>query len=256
MYVGQHWGRERATSVAGVALVHVLLGYALLMGLRADLPRQVAETLKVIDVLPVHEPPKPKTPIPHKIKSPRPEGEASPPNLRAEPTQIVLPPPVIKLPPPTPVMAAPIAGVANAPSAGSADIPGPGYGAGGFGNGRGAGGEGNGDGGGGWVAPRQIKGRIKDSDYPRSAGEAGVGGTVGVKYQVSADGRVTGCEVTRSSGFPDLDNTTCRLILERFRFRPSRDPEGRPVSATIVQNHTWVIHQLPPDEGEEDEGGR
>lgn len=256
MYVGQHWGRERATSVAGVALVHVLLGYALLMGLRADLPRQVAETLKVIDVLPVHEPPKPKTPIPHKIKSPRPEGEASPPNLRAEPTQIVLPPPVIKLPPPIPVMAAPIAGVANAPSAGSADIPGPGYGAGGFGNGRGAGGEGSGDGGGGWVAPRQIKGRIKDSDYPRSAGEAGVGGTVGVKYQVSADGHVTGCEVTRSSGFPDLDNTTCRLIVERFRFRPSRDPEGRPVSATIVQNHTWVIHQLPPDEGEEDDWRR
>jgi protein TonB len=251
MYAEQRWSKERATSIAGVAAVHALLGYVLLMGLRADLPRQVAETLKVIDVLPVHEPPKPPTPIPHKIKSPRAEGEASPPNLRAEPTQIVLPPPVISLPPPIPVMAAPIAGTANAPTAGSADIPGPGYGAGGFGNGRGGGGEGDGDGGGGWVAPRQIKGRIKDSDYPRSAGEAGVGGTVGVKYQVGVDGRVTGCEVTRSSGFPDLDNTTCGLIVERFRFRPSLDPAGRPVPATIVQNHTWVIHQLPPDEGQD-----
>jgi protein TonB len=62
--------------------------------------------------------------------------------------------------------------------------------------------------------------------------------------------------VTRSSGSTDLDNTTCRLILERFRFKPSRDPNGRPVPATIVQNHTWVIHQLPRDVAEEEERGR
>lgn len=248
MYAERGWSKERATSVMGVALVHALLAYALIAGLRFDFPRQVGEELKLIDVLPEPDPPKPKTRIEHKIKSPRPEGEASPPNLRAEPTQIVLPPPVIKVPTPNPMTVAPIAGVGNAPSAGSADIPGPGYGAGGYGNGRGAGGEGDGDGGGGWVAPRQIKGRIKDSDYPRSAGEGGVGGTVGVKYEVEADGRVSQCEVTKTSGFPDLDNTTCRLIVERFRFRPSLDPDGRPVSATIVQNHSWIIHQLPPEE--------
>jgi protein TonB len=62
---------------------------------------------------------------------------------------------------------------------------------------------------------------------------------------------VTGCEIARSSGFPDLDTTTCRLIVERFRFKPSRDPAGRPVPATIVQNHSWVIHQLPPEEERE-----
>lgn len=250
MYAEQRWSKERATSVAGVALVHALLGYVLIAGLRTDIPRRVSEELKLINVLPLAEPPKPQTKIPHKIKSTRPEGEASPPNLRAEPTQIVLPPPPVKLPTPNPLPVAPIAGVGNAPSAGSADIPGPGYGAGGFGNGRGSGGEGEGEGGGGWVPPRQIKGRIKDSDYPRSAGEAGVGGTVGVKYEVEADGHVSRCEVTRSSGFPDLDNTTCRLIMERFRFKPSLDPDGNPVSATIVQNHTWVIHQLPPEEGD------
>lgn len=250
MYAEQRWSKERATSVAGVVLVHALLGYALIAGLRTDIPHRVSEELKLFNVLPVHEPPKPQTKIPHKFKSPRPEGEASPPNLRAEPTQIVLPSPPIKVPTPNPLPVAPIAGVGNAPSAGSADIPGPGYGAGGVGNGRGSGGEGEGEGGGGWVAPRQIKGRIKDSDYPRSAGQAGVGGTVSVRYEVGVDGRVTDCEVTRSSGFPDLDNTTCRLIMERFRFKPSLDPDGNPVSATIVQNHTWVIHQLPPEEGD------
>lgn len=242
------------TSIAGVALVHALLGYALITGLRLELPHKVSEQLKLIQLLPEPEPPKPETRIPHQVKSARPEGEASPPNLRAEPTQIVLPPPPIQLPVVSPVVVAPIAGQANAPSAGSADIPGPGYGAGGFGNGRGAGGEGDGDGAGGWTPPRQIKGRIKDSDYPHAAGEAGIGGKVGVRFHVEADGRVSGCEVTQSSGSPELDNTTCRLIVERFRFRPSLDPEGRPVPATIVQNHIWEIHQLPPEDREGNEG--
>lgn len=251
MYAERSWTKDKAVSALGVALVHALLGYALLTGLRLNLPHRISEELKLIDVLPVPDPPKPETKIPHKVKSARPEGEASPPNLRAEPTQIVLPPPKVALPVTNPLPVAPIAGVGNAPSAGSADIPGPGYGAGGWGNGRGAGGEGDGDGGGGWVPPRQIKGRIKDSDYPREAGEAGVGGTVGVKYQVEADGRVSRCDITRSSGAPALDETTCRLIMQRFRFRPSLDPEGRPVPATIVQNHTWVIHQLPPEHEED-----
>ena len=251
MYADQGWSKERATSIAGVVLMHALLGYALIMGLRAELPRQVAETLKVINLLPVHEPPRPKTPIPHKIKSPRPEGEASPPNLRAEPTQIVLPPPVIKLPPPIPVMAAPIAGVANAPSAGSADIPGPGYGAGGFGNGRGAGGEGDGDGGGGDVAPRQRKGKIHYSDAPDYIREAGIGGTVGVRYAIEADGRVSSCEVTHSSGNRDLDETTCGKIVQRFRFDPARDETGRKVRSIMVQNHVWVPHEGPEGDKEE-----
>src|SRR6478672_2902740 len=98
MYADRGWSREKATSAFGVGLVHALLAYALIAGLRFDLPRKVGEELKLIDVLPLPDPPKSKTPIPHKIKSPRPEGEASPPNLRAEPTQIVLPPPPIKVP--------------------------------------------------------------------------------------------------------------------------------------------------------------
>jgi len=234
-------------SAGGVALVHALLGYALITGLKFELPQRVTDELKLIDVLPPPDPPKPETKVPHKVKSKRPEGEASPPNLRAEPTQIVPPPPKIEVPAPNPLPVAPIGGVGNAPSAGSADIPGPGYGAGGFGDGRGAGGYGDGDGGGGWTPPRLRRGRIRDSDYPRAAGEEGVGGTVGVRFRVEPDGRVSSCNVTRSSGSPVLDDTTCRLIVERFRYDPSRDPEGRPVPATIVQNHTWVIRDLPPE---------
>lgn len=254
MYGVDRWSRERLASIGGVALVHALIGYALLTGLKLELPRKAAETLTLIELLPQPEPPRPKAPPPHRIESTRPEGEASPPNLRAEPTQIVLPPPRIEIPTPNPLPVAPIPGVGSAPSAGSADIPGPGYGAGGVGNGRGAGGRGDGDGDGGWVAPRQIKGRIKDSDYPKGAGEAGLGGTVGVRFQIEADGRVSGCDIEKSSGSKELDDTTCRLIVERFRFRPSLDPSGRPVPATMIQNHIWVMQQLPPDEDDDPRG--
>lgn len=248
MYASRSWSRERVASALGVALVHALLGYALINGLKFELPQRVAEELKLIDVVPPPGPPRPETRILHKVKAKRPEGEASPPNLRAEPTQIVLPPPKIEVPTPNPVPVAPIAGTGNAPSAGSADIPGPGFGAGGWGDGRGAGGYGDGDGAGGWTPPRLRKGRIRNSDYPRAAGEEGLGGTVGVRFVVEADGRVSRCDVARSSGSSVLDDTTCRLIVERFRYDPSRDPDGRPVPATIVQNHTWVIHDLPPEQ--------
>ncbi len=248
MYAERDWSRERIVSAMGVGLVHALLGYALITGLKFELPQRVAEELKLIDVTPPPEPPKPKPRVEHKVRSERPQGEASPPNLRAEPTQIVLPPPKIPVPSPNRVPVAPIAGVGNAPSAGSADIPGPGYGAGGWGNGRGGGGYGDGDGDGGWVPPRLRKGRIRDSDYPREAGEEGIGGTVGVRFVVEPDGRVSRCSIERSSGSPALDDRTCALIVQRFRYDPSRDPEGRPVRATIVQNHTWMIHDLPPEE--------
>lgn len=235
------------TSATGVVLVHVLFAYALITGLKLELPRRVSEELKLIEILPPADPPKPETKIPHKVKSERPEGEASPPNLRAEPTQIVLPPPRIPVPSPNPMTVAPIAGIGNAPSAGSADIPGPGYGAGGLGDGRGAGGYGDGDGAGGAErAPRQRRGRLSYDDAPDYIREAGIGGTVQVRYQIEADGRVTHCNVVSSSGNGDLDATTCREIQRRFRFDPARDERGIKVPSVMIQKHSWI----PIDEDE------
>jgi protein TonB len=42
-----------------------------------------------------------------------------------------------------------------------------------------------------------------------------------------------------------LDETTCRLIEERFRFEPSRDRSGRPVRSRIVENHEWDVEDIP-----------
>ena len=130
---------------------------------------------------------------------------------------------------------------------GAAEVAGPGTGAGGEGDGTGAGGWGDGDGAGD-TPPRRIAGRLRDSDYPRAAIDEGASGRVGVRYVVDVDGRVPRCQVTRSSGSQTLDTTTCRLIMQRYRFRPGYDARGRPFVSTIVENAIWIMEDLPEEE--------
>lgn len=82
---------------------------------------------------------------------------------------------------------------------------------------------------------------MSTSDLPERLFETGFRGSVGVRYVVGVDGRVPQCAVTRSSGDAAVDEITCKLIRERFRFRPSRDGRGRPVASTIVENHSWEV---------------
>ncbi|WP_240700029.1 energy transducer TonB [Sphingomonas gei] len=237
---------ERARAGLAAAALTAALGYALVAGLALGRGATPAAALQIFEVGPEPPPPPREKLRPHQVRSSRREGAASPPNLRSEPTEIVAPAPV--MPVPSPVIAAPIAGVGSDPSAGSADIIGPGTGSGGEGNGRGSGGGGDGDGDGGTeTAPRQIRGDLRDADYPPGAAEAGIGGTVSVRYYVETDGHVSDCDVTRSSGNAELDAATCGFIVRRFRFRPARDGRGRPVPAAIVENHSWMIHQEPAE---------
>lgn len=116
-------------------------------------------------------------------------------------------------------------------------------GAGGQGTGQGAGGQGSGSGGGGdgGIASRaqRIAGALRDSDYPRGAEEQGLAGTVAISFRVRTDGRVDGCRVVRSSGHAILDDLTCRLYTERFRFRPAMTASGNPVESTLQTSFTW-----------------
>jgi len=68
-----------------------------------------------------------------------------------------------------------------------------------------------------------------------------------VRYFVNVDGRVSGCVVTRSSGNAVLDETTCRLIEQRYRYDPSRDADGRPVRSIIVVSQDWVLERMPAE---------
>jgi protein TonB len=187
-----------------------------------------------------------------KAQSARKRDEASPENLRNQAAAVfapVLPP--LRTPPP--IVAAPRPAAGTASNTGNADRIGPGQGA--EGEGDGTGGGGNGDGGNGAgdavTRPVQIRGKLRWSDLPEELRETRRGGELELTYRVNVDGRVSDCRITQSSGIPALDARTCRLITERFRFRPSRNEAGRPVPSYIIESHGWLQE---PDEPEPDAG--
>ncbi len=240
---------DRMKSAFGVAIIHLLIGYALLSGLSVPLPHAIEAGLKLFSVVPPPRPPQP-SPQPRPAQWPRPNGAAAPPNLKAQATEIAAPPPVVLVPQPPPVIVADKAEIGSERNTGAAPLAGPGTGSGGIGDGTGSDTGGDGGGGGGVGSPlRQTGGRISGRDYPEAPFRAHIGGTVWVRYIVNVRGRVEQCGIQRSSGNAELDDTTCRLIIERFRFKPKRNAQGKPVPGVVVEDHHWVV-DMPPPEGQ------
>ena len=75
-------------------------------------------------------------------------------------------------------------------------------------------------------------------------------GKVGFTLIVSAEGRVTDCAITRSSGSRRLDEVTCLGLLRYARFHPARDAGGRPVKGRYASTVTWAQPtSTEPEEG-------
>jgi periplasmic protein TonB len=238
--------RERIAGMAGALLVQAAILAALVYGLAMSAPKVVSDQIILFATAPEPSPPPPVIPPKHRTKGK--EGAASPANIKSVATEVVAPAPIVPPVVPPPIIAAPRPNIGAEASQGAAPVHGPGSGAGGIGNGTGSGGKGNGDGGGDLdTPPRWIKGRLKDSDYPRELGASGIGGTVEVRFAVEADGTVDDCRVTRSSRNAVLDATTCRLIVQRYRYKPSLDEDGQPVKSYIVESHSWDVEDEPPD---------
>jgi protein TonB len=239
--VDRERNRDRIKAGIGVALFHALLGYALITGLGFEVVRQVSDNLKVFVVLPEPPPPPMEEPIPAEVRTEAPEGAAAPPSLKAQPSPIIAPPPKVRLDVPPPVAAVPeptpLPPGTDA-SAGVSTVDGTGTGTGGEGKGTGSGGAGSGSGGGGRPAAR-VRGGFTPRDYSRIAGPQLLQGTVHVRYTIQADGHVTNCAVTKSSGHFRLDRATCEAIEDRFRYRPALDTGGRPVVSTKNTSFAW-----------------
>jgi protein TonB len=221
--------RERAFAVAAVALVQLGLGLILLGGLRVDMRRSADVVGQLINVTLAKPPPPPVVELPpkperHETSAPKAEPE--------EPGGSPGPQPAHATPSVAPVVAVK---PAAAPSGGGMGT-GPALGAG-AGGGTGGNGYGAGDGG---TDLEQIAGEITPRDYPRHLANSGVGGVVGVSFRVEPTGLVSRCSVTQSSGVPELDALTCRLIVQRFRYRPSTDRYGRPIADTVDGEHEWI----------------
>lgn len=236
--------KERAVSALLSAAILLGMGVMLVLGLRPDL-RQALRPRDLISVAfsqPTPTPAPTRKPPPPPARTSAPKGDPGAAAIHSKATPVVAPPvPVVLVPPP--MVAAPRANTGAAASNGAAQVAGIGQGAGGAGNGLGGGGlGGNGLGRapGPDTEPRQIKGKLSQRDLPDGLLQPGEEASVGVRYVVLTDGTVGDCIVTKSSGKPALDPVPCRLIRERFHFKPARDGWGRPVNAQIVETHTWV----------------
>ena len=223
--------RERLVALAGVVLVQLGLGAALLSGFRVDVLRKNELVSRLFEIAIPRPPPRVVAVEQRRVASkPDAAPKAEPKPLGGTPG----PQPSHALPAPTPVIA--LRPSVAASGGGSGTGPALGSGAGG-----GTGGEGYGGGtGGGGTDLVQIAGEILPSDYPRDLRERGIGGRVEILFTVGTSGRVTSCTVTRSSGVPELDSLTCRLIQERFRYRPSTDRYGRPIADEVEGEQDWV----------------
>ena len=84
--------------------------------------------------------------------------------------------------------------------------------------------------------------------YPRRALAAGEQGRVGFKVTLDAKGHPTACEVTRSSGYPLLDEETCRIITLHTVFKRNTAVETR----SQVSTHEGVVNWELPDKAKRD----
>jgi len=245
------YAEPKVQALSAIVSAAIVLGLALVLvfGLRTGAALERAESLVSVALELTREPPpEPPPPPPRPARASAPKGDPAPRNLHNKATQVAAPPVPFQLIPPPPIMTAPKANLGDAASSGASNLPGPGQGAGGIGDGFGGGGDG-GDGTGRSRAhggeppvqgPRQIRGKLSYSDIPAGTLPEGHGAVeVEVLFAVNPDGGVSDCQIERSSGYPRLDAHVCRLIEQRFVFRPARDRFGRPVRARVAEAHSW-----------------
>lgn len=237
---GSARGSDRLGAIVAVVAIHAALAYFLIVGLRVRFAIPTETIAHLVDFSVPPPPPEIIVPPP-----PKPRERSRPAAARA------LPDPKGGATGPSPVkalaaQAAPSL-VTTAPAAGG--IAGSGTSLG-TGSGGGTGGSGDGDGNGtGGSELEQIAGEIRDSDYPRGPLKAGIGGVVEFRFTVAATGRVSACGITRSSGNGELDATTCRIVMQRFRYRPATDRQGRAIAEEVDGDHRWSVeHRIDTDQ--------
>ncbi|PXW69510.1 outer membrane transport energization protein TonB [Blastomonas natatoria] len=216
-YADQQASGNKIVSLVIVALIHIVVIYALVTGLAYSAVKTVAEKLNVVDVQEeVVEPEEPPPPPPDQPITP-PPVVTPPPIVRTPPTTAPVitttnvPPPVFI---PNPVAAPPPAPPAPPPPPSKASGASP---------------RGNP---GSWATP---------NDYPARALREERAGTTRFRVTIGPDGRVTDCQITGSSGHADLDEATCKNVTRRARFKPALDAAGNAISDTYSNAVRWEI---------------
>lgn len=213
-YADQQMSGNKVTALIIVAILHVLVGYALVTGLAYEAYKKVKDVTAAVNIK-EEKPPEEPPPPPPKQDTPPPPIVAPPPpisfNAPAPQIETVTTPPPVALPP------APVAVPAPPPPPAPRFQPTAARPKGNPGN---------------WATT---------NDYPSRALREEREGTTGFRLTVGPDGKVVDCTVTRSSGSSDLDEAACSNIRRRARFDPAKDGDGNPTTGSYSSSVRWVI---------------
>jgi periplasmic protein TonB len=220
---------NRMIAIILVVLLHAGIGFALISGLGYEAIKKIREKMEVVDVK-EEKPPEEEPPPPDEKPVEPPPVTAPPPPFVPPTNNTITPPPVDPKPvvfdtkPPEKVGGT---GVKCWDGSTAPDI--------------------------GSCPPKPVDksrpGRPKGNpgswattnDYPQRALSQEREGTTGFRVTYGADGRVTDCQVTSSSGHADLDAATCANVKRRAKFEPALDRDGNPSGGSYSNRVTWRI---------------
>lgn len=203
---------NRTLAIVMVVIIQFALGYAIITGLAYNVIKKAAEDLKTFDVEEKPPPPEPPPPPPKDMPDLPPPPTTPPPLV-----QMNAPPPPIQIQIAPPPMIPPVAPSPPAPPPPPRKVQSA-------------------------TARGSVVGLFSDEDYPASAQSAGAEGTAQATLTIGADGRVTGCNLIRSTGNGALDAATCSILRRRAKFTPARDSNGNPTSDSYTTPPiTWRL---------------
>jgi protein TonB len=208
--------RGRTTAITGVIAIHALIAYVLVTGLVYKFePHQDGTTDGYPIPLPTPTPP--PSPTPRPSASPRPDSTPTPGPIPFPPTPVPTSGPD-PYPTPGPIpTTGPDTGPTGTPTHTAAFKPKP-------------------------PVPKNDPRRwVNTDDYPSRDLREGNEGVTTFRLVVGSNGRVSACEVVRSSGHPGLDAATCKAVTARARFEPATDESGDRVVGTYGNNVRWQI---------------
>ena len=84
---------------------------------------------------------------------------------------------------------------------------------------------------------------VVSDDYPSIALDGDIEGRTGFRVVVSPFGEVSSCEITKPSGYTELDERVCNAISTRARFYPALDKNDQPTEGAYSAHVVWIISE-------------
>jgi protein TonB len=220
-YLQQNTWRDRPGAVAAVIVIHGLIGYALVTGLKGTAILTEKDPFEGYEVqVPIDPPPPPKPETKAevdpklsqpKVNAPLPPIDLGPQRPPIDATDVIIPQfdPIPKpLPSGTP-------GPMTTPSPKFSPVS---------------------------ARPRNNPGSwVTTADYRSSWINREMIGTARFRLEIAADGKVQNCTITGSSGYSELDKATCDLVTRRARFDAAKDETGARTSGSYSSSVRWEL---------------